>query len=136
MGRSVMTASNAVAVVYFTDENDEQWEDVIDNVQGVIKKRFPSFHKCEHWEWQSDECRVILTNGLADVTISEYCGLAAVCLVPRELLTCGSSESTLCEPWCNQIAGNWSDLLNKAFGGLVKIGTGSNGEAFYKKIEK
>ena len=136
MGRSVMTVSNAAAVVYFTDDEgmeEWEWDDLIENVQDTIKGHFPSFQKCEKWKWLADECRVILVNGHADITISEYCGLVAVCLVPYADYDGEHIELSLA--WCNQIAGNWAALLNKAFGGLVKTGTGSNGEAFYKRIE-
>ena len=133
MGRSVMTASNAVASVFFQSEwaEEYEWQDEIDNVRSVIQERFPTFENCDYWPdrgFYGGEVHAILENGHSYVTISDYCGTVAICLVPR------INENNLAEPWCRRIANNWCELLNKAFNGMAKVGTMSNGVSVYRKV--
>ncbi len=135
MGRSVMTASHAVASVFFSGEYGEEyeWQDEIDYVRSVIRERFPTFEDCDYWPdrgFYGGEVHAILDNGHSYVTISNYCGLVAVCLVPK------MHTSNLAEPWCRRISNNWCERLNKAFNGLRKLGTFSNGECVFEGIGK
>ena len=133
MGRSVMTAADAVAIVYFTGDyhyrDESDWSDEVDSVRGVIKQHYPSFEDIDLWHGPEVHC--ILSNELAHVTISVYCGCVAVCLVAGPV---DYDREGLAEAWCQRVAGLWCDRLNKAFNGMRKIGTGSNGIAFYERI--
>ena len=137
MSRSVMTASDAVAIVYlhYDDDGGDEWDDLVDTLRYAIREQYTSFIDAnrayrEHG-FYANELRLILENDHAYVTISNYYGLVAVCLVP---IDDDPDTAGLAEHWCQQVASNWSSLLNKAFNGLRKIGTASNGEAFFEKI--
>jgi hypothetical protein len=139
MSRTVATARNSVSIVYFpvtysehSEEENEQnyvlfeFDELIEDVRNMVGEKYPSFQKCD--KWLDREVHAILENDHAYITISEYCGLVSLCLVPKE-------ESALSEPWCYKVAGSWSAWLNKKFGGLVKTGTASNGEAFFRRVQ-
>jgi hypothetical protein len=134
MSRTVATARNSTSIVYLPVSFDEteqvysicDWQELIEDVRDCIQEKYSSFHECDRWD--SNEVHVILENRFAYVTISEYCGLVSVCLVPKD-------NEPLAESWCYNINQRWSLRLNKRFGGLRKIGTASNGEAFFERIE-
>jgi hypothetical protein len=141
MGRSVSTPYGAVAVGFVdvsefgrvvdedgnvTDEycewqSSDDWEWFTYDVAFRAKKKWKSFGECEYWVGRED--KAILENEFAYVGVSEYCGCAAVWLLPKD-------EHQLAEAWCNKIAKNFE----KEFAAMVKVGTFSNGEAVYKKV--
>ena len=135
MGRSVSTPTGAVAiayrdVTYMTDE-DSQWEwdmfqeDVIQQLQSA----FPSLDEADSWIGREDH--VVLENGHCQVTISEYCGLVAIALVPIEAeYASEAGYDNLHSHWCGQISDKFTELLSE----LNKIGTFSNGEAVFERI--
>jgi len=137
MSRSVSTPNGAVAiayrdVTYMTDE-DSQWEwdmfqeDIIQQLQNA----FPSLDEADSWIGREDH--VVLENSHCQVTISEYCGLAAISLVPIER-DCFYAEDfgsqNLSYHWCQQIAKKFNELL----GELRHVATFSNGEAVFERI--
>ncbi len=138
MGRGVMTHSNAVETVYIDRGSDDEqdqwaWDEFVDDVRQLIQGRYPSFQACDRWEEQ--ECRAILENGLAYVTLSEYCGCVAICLVPA-LYHIDYMDPTynLVDSWCRRVGNNWCELLNKAYDGMVRVGTMSNGESVFGRM--
>ena len=129
MSRSVSYASGSVAVAYQTlqdqSEDDdfgaEIFDDVIEDIQEYAPTLWPSFEKTDKWLDREDHA--ILSNRHAYIGISEYCGLVSVWLVPRD------EENNLANQWCASI----TKKFHKAFGTLNKIGTASNGEAFFER---
>ena len=110
-------------------------DDILDNIRGVIREHYPSFRLVSRWEGR--ELRVILENDLAFVTVSDYCGMIAVCLVPSaQGHSYADSTENFAESWCRRISNNWCERLNKAFNGLRKLGTFSNGECVFEGIGK
>ena len=135
MGRSVVVLNNAEAVAYvhqISEDNEayDDWNDFVDTIRDILRTQYISFNEADRWIEQ--ECRVILENDHAKVTVSEYGGIAAIALVPKSHGDCGHPE--LSEAWCQHVAGNWTDLLNKAFGtsALISLGSMSNGETVYR----
>ena len=122
MGRSVMTHRNAIATVYLgSDWNDsEDWDDDVQYYFDTIHTYFKSFRQTTRWE--GNEMLVIAQNEHVFVTVSEYCGLVAICLVPHE-------GRTLAEPWCRRVASSFERLFSSR---LKLIGRASNGECFYE----
>jgi hypothetical protein len=133
MSRSVSVYRNAVASVYIdvsTVQESWQWEDFVDYLRGTIISHYPSFHNADRWADREDH--IILENHFAVVTVSEYCGLAAVCIGPDEY-----NKWPWAEARCRQVAVKFIALLQKSFGSdaLQKIGTASNGEAFFHRLK-
>lgn len=142
MGRSVSTPSGAIAVCYrdvssfgydIDDEGnvlydnydwaiaEDSWDWFLDGITTDASNRWGSFYKSDEWVGRED--RAILENTYAYIGVSEYCGLAAVWLLPKY-------DEPLAESWCARIAKNF----NKMFGEYAKVGTFSNGESVYEKI--
>ena len=133
MGRSVSVPSNAEQVAYATfeceDAEDAQWmfDDCIENLQHEAKSKYPSLTPCD--EWLGREDHAILENGHAYITVSEYCGLVAIAVVPKEhseWYTDTARLNNLTRHWCSKV-----DLapLAECFGTrLISQGFFSNGE--------
>ena len=140
MSRSVSTPSGAAVVVFAamdtTASHDEQgqydeegmqfeWDNCIDNLRDSLTARYPSLSKCDRWLGREDHG--ILSNRHATVTVSEYCGLVAVCLVP--------TDEPMAGHWCEQIEPGFRKVVGEVFGGtLRKVATASNGEAFFEQV--
>lgn len=129
MGRSVSTHSRAVATVYLNLQCEERddWDSFCDDLfHNVIEPKYPSFEKCNRWEGR--ENHVIMQNQYCEVSVSEYCGLTAICLAPK--------DDPQAEGWTARIANKWQQIVTRAYRdcALAKIGTFSNGESVYNKI--
>lgn len=130
MGRSVSSPANAVVAYQalcqdvYEDQDDFAWQydDLREGVADTARAFWPSFDPCDTWLGRED--RAILRNRHAYVGVSEYCGLVAVWLVARE----DAENPGLAEQWVASIA----PAFTQQFGTLRKLGTASNGEAFFE----
>jgi hypothetical protein len=135
MGRSVSTPSEARVVCYRDVIDLDEWgfDDLKEAVQESCKSQWPSFADCD--KWIENEDHALVENDLCYVGISEYCGCAAIWISSKkeDLLNSGYSDDTsranLCDPFIDRIEKKFREF----FGELVKVGTGSNGIAFYEK---
>jgi hypothetical protein len=131
MSRSVSVPYNAVAVAYqnvLTFEDDEDsgnfaWEDFIADSKAIAKNNFPSFYDCD--KWLGNEDHAILENRFAYFGVSEYCGLASIWIILKDM----DDFPQLAENWADSIQSKFDTI----FGNLRKVGTFSNGEAVYEK---
>lgn len=125
MGRSVSYPRNA-SVVCFRDvseiEDNEDFDLFLEDVLADLQNAAPSFRSCDRWLDREDHA--IAENGHCYVGVSEYCGLAAVWMVPKE-----SDHVALSINWC----AGFEDTFRSLFGDLVKVAAASNGEAFYRR---
>lgn len=132
MGRSIATPTDAIELCYVDvseiayDEctGCEDWDYYMDDLQEQIGILWPSMDPETNDKWLDNEIKVLTKNSLAFVTISEYCGLACIALVPRF----DEGQDNISIHWCNQIA----EKFQKAFGQFIKTGTMSNGCSVYK----
>ena len=72
-----------------------------------------------------------MENGLVQVTLSEYCGLASVAFIPQTDLYGDYLHYGL--------SAHWIDQKKEAFsliGEYFKIGSFSNGESVYEKVKE
>jgi hypothetical protein len=124
MGRSVSTPSEAVQTAFASTDIDDEYDfrDAIDNLKGVAQHRMPSLYSCDEWIGREDHA--ILQNDHAYIGVSEYCGLVAVWVVPK--------DGALAEHWCSQI--NLRPLAECFGQGLRRQGTFSNGEAIFQPL--
>lgn len=114
---------------YESDRMQDDFNFLVDWIRETAKSAWPSMQDCD--EWLGREDHAILSNDLAYIGVSEYCGLVSIWLVDRADRYDGYGDSihTLCAPWCSQITPRFYEL----FGEYRKIGTASNGESFYEK---
>ena len=151
MGRSVDYLNNAERVNYFqwptlwvydedtdTDvETDELWDatDVIEDIVETITSNYPGFDRCKRWDGR--ETQIILEGYGLEIGLSEYCGLATLSVrVDQSVLDyCDTDEEAdaeyqKCIAWINE---NWDEAA-KHWNQYAKIGTFSNGEGVYEKV--
>jgi len=151
MGRSVDYLNRSERVNYFqwptlwvydedtdTDvETDELWdaEDIISDIQETITSNYPGFDPCSRWDGR--ETHIILEGYGLEIGLSEYCGLATLSVrVDQSVLDyCDTEEEAdaeyqKCIAWINE---NWDEAA-KHWNQYAKIGTFSNGEGVYEKV--
>lgn len=140
MARSVSTHRHAVETVYLTLQDDLDpdfgWQDFVEDLKQVLNgsagapggKGFPSLRECDRWAGREDH--VILENGHAEISVSEYCGLVAVCLAPLD------PDNGLQVAWCERAAKGFRSLLHGAYStsALVSQGRFSNGEQVFQLV--
>jgi hypothetical protein len=152
MGRSVSYPSDAV-VVTFADNSDEQCSacegagtvecgqcegtgetDAMGETEDCPVCNGEGFIPCDECDgtgWIGREDHVLAENRLARFGMSEYCGLVAYWIVPQKQLG-GDNQHDFSETWIKSIA----DKFVAAFGELTKVGSMSNGEGVYRRIDK
>lgn len=125
MGRSVSVPSGAIAVAYASfsveDAFDASWEfdACVEGLRQSLVERYPSFRNCERSLGRED--RAVAENGHCYVCVSEYCGLVAISVVPKDgpLAEAGAAKINV-----QQFAGCFGDPL-------VSVGRFSNGEQIF-----
>ena len=134
MGRSVSTPASAIAVIHLdvSEYDSDTWEDFLQDVRNVVEERFPSLTEEDGWLGRED--RIVAGNTHAVVTVSEYCGVAAVALCPREIKYGSWVANPLGVAWVNQVARKFEEHFAKRYpqSCLSPIGTASNGCTFYR----
>jgi hypothetical protein len=156
MGRSVSTHLNAYETFFLTlpantGDNEEEyghdehaWGDFIEDLKQVLSGTargggFPSLRDCDRWNGR--ENHVILENDHCEISVSEYCGLVAVCLAPQEFDNGYSDDqrrTNLAQGWTSRMCGKFLKELTAAYQGsaLVSQGSMSNGEQVFTKPGK
>lgn len=128
MARSVSTPYDALTIEYAAfdtlDGDDYAWQDAIENLRYTAQALYPSLRDCDRWIGR--ENHAVLENAHGVITVSEYCGLVAIALVPTE-------NSGLAARWCRQVS---LAPLAACFGTrLLSRGVFSNGEQFFTPAE-
>jgi hypothetical protein len=145
MGRSVSYLSNAEYVLYFptpeaTNEEGEYdgevtqmyWDDLVSNLICEIKGKLKSYYE-EDSKWDNRETRIILSNNLCNIGISEYCGLTSLSIAVRN--NDYYDNEALAKHHAQQIRKTLEKIVDDLTGErLVKQGTFSNGESVYQKV--
>ena len=128
-------AAGRDARIEFDDDATQwNWDDCVSNLGSSLTARYPSFEKCDTWLGREDHG--ILSNRHATVTVSEYCGLVAVCIVPIPHGYHSSDSRSPALHWCEQIEPGFRKVVGEVFGGtLCKVATASNGEAFFEQVQ-
>ena len=152
MGRSVSTPSAATVVGYRTievepyedtdedgniitvepHEEEHQWafDSMLEDLQEYAPTLWPSLRKCDEWIGREDHA--ILENDLCYMGVSEYCGLVATWIVPKNEHRSGYSDEhvdNLCDQWISQIEPKFLEHFSQ----LNKVGTMSNGVSIYQR---
>ena len=125
MARSVSIPSGALAVEYADacEVDADDWGYLLEALQDVATECYPSLSACD--EWLGREDRAVLENSHCYITVSEYCGLVALAIVPK--------EGNLAERWCRQVD---LALLVEVFGPrLISKGRFSNGEQVFSRAD-
>lgn len=132
MSRSVSYPRNAAYVTFATlpgyeDLCDEfQW--AVEDFTEELKLKFPSFRDDVVRIGRED--KALVSNGLVRAGVSEYCGLLACWLVPKD-----GQYNPLAANWCAQVSKGFADVVEQVFGARYECtGRASNGEAFYLRV--
>ena len=135
MARSVSYANNSAHIEYATFEPEDgcddqwEWEYAIEDFQNQIREAFPSTSACDEWVGRED--RALCENRYAYFGVSEYCGLVSMWVQPKDDYYAASTG--LRDHWIDQIGPRFSKVASSCFGqSLKKVGTFSNGEAFFQ----
>jgi hypothetical protein len=132
MGRSVSYPSEARVVTFRyldieePDDADWLWDYTVSEFRRCLRAMFPSVEPADDWIGREDH--VLAENRLARFGMSEYCGLVSYWIVPRG----DDPQWSLATQWIDSIA----DKFVAAFGELTKVGSMSNGEGVYRRIDK
>lgn len=133
MGRSVSYASGSIVKAYLDVswiEESFQWSDFIWDLRHQAKAQWPSLEDCSQWLGREDHA--ILENALCYIGLSEYCGLACLWIVPKEIHNQYGDNigDALSVAWCERIAPKFHSM----FGQLRRIGGFSNGTSIYERV--
>lgn len=126
MARSVFVPGDAINVAYASFECSdcpEEFSDSIVNAEYALREKYPSLKPASGWV--GNEGRIILENAFTKVVVSEYCGLVAV--------SAAASPNPLAPAWVEKLD---LSIAAACFGPVLnKIGSASNGEAFFKPAD-
>ena len=146
MGRSVDYLSNAEYVIYFTADwiNGEEdydlcninWDDFKRNLVSEICNKLKSYYEVE--EWDGRETMIFLKNELAEIGISEYCGLYSLSIRVKDNSDYGwgmyEYQENLGKHHCQQIRNTLEKCLVDSGATLLnRVGTFSNGTGVFEK---
>jgi len=145
MGRGVNYLNNAEYVIYFSadwiNENGEcdediscmNWEDFKENLIYEICKKLKSYNKCEKWD--SNEVKIFLENELAEIALSEYCGLYSLSIrVKDDNYYNEYHKESLGKYHCQQVRKTLENtLVSCGCEVLNRIATMSNGVGVFEK---
>lgn len=153
MSRSVSVASGAVAVAYaslepvLVDEESNEYREfdsddfsfAVGDFQSYLSSLYPSLSACDSWLGRGNsEDHALLENKHCFVGVSEYNGLVSVWIVPKEDDGYSSDKylTGLSAHWCRQVGNKIVKEVAGYFGkALNKVGTASNGEAFFQPAD-
>lgn len=123
----------------FEEENygHEGWDYDSDNFQN--DREFLMEHLMEVWPSLREaddrgygEVQIILENELVEISLSEYCGMIALCVAPRDDIEGYTYNYTgLAKKWIGQM----SEKFLTTFDEYARLGSMSNGESIYQKVE-
>jgi hypothetical protein len=127
MGRGVATLRGSRVEVYTGVsellEDGFEWNELVMDITEDIKDRYPSFEDVS--EWEGNEVRIVLRNGLCEIAVSEYCGV--MCVSVRETKPMGVR-------FVYNLEDSIINTVNMVCGtAMVKHGSFSNGESVYCK---
>lgn len=106
------------------------FNELIEDFRQHLKTLFPSVEEADKWIGHEDH--ILAENDLALFGMSEYGGLVAYWIVPASEHYDFARPRQLEERWIKSIA----DKFVAAFGELSKVGSMSNGEGVYRRIDK
>jgi len=135
MSRSVSRHPHAVETVFlnhpFEDDEEYGWSDFIEDLrENVLKPRFPSLRICDRSAGREDH--VILENQRCEVSVSEYHGIVAVCLAPKDPDNpLDANLAAVCGPGFRKTV-----VENYHGSALVSQGTCSNGEQIFALVKE
>ena len=147
MGRSVSYLNRADLVIYFNgdflsglDEDGEydefiaqlNWDDFYSNLKYEIKKRFRSYNDCDKWD--NNETNIFLENELAEIGLSEYCGLCSLSVRAKENEYNDYNKEGIAKHHVSQIEKGLNECLKKCCVNVLnRLGTMSNGVGVFEK---
>lgn len=111
--------------------DSDDFDMLIDDFRDRLRVMFPSVVEADDWIGREDH--VLAENKLARFGMSEYCGLVSYWIVPKES---GYYSDDQIEPLAKRWVASIADKFVAAFGELTKVGSFSNGEGVYRRIDR
>lgn len=108
---------------------DLAWEDFCANVRGAFSHAFPSLKHCDTWLGREDHA--LLENDWVHIGVSEYEALVSVWCVPKSQ----AQVPSFAEQWAASIEDRAARLLEQFAVRLRRLGTMSNGEGVFQRVE-
>jgi hypothetical protein len=112
------------------DWDGTDFDMLIEDFRDHLRHMFPSVVSADDWIDREDH--VLAENKLARFGMSEYCGLVSYWVVPSMPDPRTTNHDAFADRWIASIA----DKFVAAFGELTKVGSLSNGEGVYRRIDK
>lgn len=140
MGRSVSSPHNVAVVLYSVlpeDFDSDMWQDECERFVESVQRRFKSMYAID-WRsrhaWVGREDRALCENSFAYIGVSEYCGLVALWILPKDPdWYANAGWEALRDNWIESVRGSFEKITDGWFGRACQhVATASNGEAFYK----
>lgn len=143
MGRSVSTPYKAAFVLHSVlpdDFDSDAWREDCECFAECVQERFPSMYAID-WRspdaWVGREDRALCENSFAYIGISEYCGLVALWILPKDpKWYANAGWEALRDHWIDSVRGSFERIADGWFGRPCRhVATASNGESFYEYKE-
>lgn len=119
--------------IFYNDWESQTWtwESNLEWFIDTAQELWPSLYKTDGWlGYPYRETRIVLANSLVQITVSEYCGMTALSIIPQEDSYGNYINLNMAAHWVRQI----EDKFRATFGAYEKLGTFSNGESVFAKV--
>lgn len=116
------------------DETGFEWLAYLEWVSDTACDLWPSMHDDEVFlPHPYQETAIVASNAHSSVSVSEYCGIVAISLIPKyDRRDYWRDDNPLGEHWRTQVA----ETFERTFGTASKIGTFSDGTSVFQPIQK
>ena len=133
MARDVEVPRERLGVAYFWvgDMTQEEFDNWLEDIIYRLQKKYPSIEPTEPRTYGNyRETIIIAENGLVYITVSEYCGICAISVVPKYEENGWDIEETR----MSNLSYSFGHLVGQTLyemSELIRKGAFSNGEAIY-----
>ena len=116
--------------IFYSEVEPENWQCDLDWFKDRVQELWPSFQEGDGWlGWPYSETRIVLSNSLVEIGVSEYAGMTALTIAPVEDEYGNKVHPGLAAQWVRQI----EERFVKEFSDYNRVGTFSNGESVYER---
>jgi len=139
MSRGVLVPAESVYDWYFAvPEDSDDFEELIDGIREVLSEGIDAWTLGRGW--YARETSILMDTATAIITISEYCGMAVLSVVPKDAPEDMWGPARTREVWRSIVRGWAEQLFEKSKEGLGDlglkrcrhVGTFSNGEQVFE----
>lgn len=113
-------------------DTQDDWEFYKDDLIEQMQREFPSLDTCDTWLGREDHA--LLENRFCHIGVSEYCGLVAIWMTPKDPKDRDSEGwVNVRDRWVHQVGPKFSRTARTCFGQpVVQVARLSNGECLFQ----